>query len=195
MNQYTDGMKPTIEEVYSEYYNSILNFVFLRLNNIHEAEDLTSKIFEKANRLIESYTADRGAVSTWLYKITTTQIVDYFRTNHQDKYKAVSDFVNENGDCSFQFENPEKADQIMENQELRKRLLKSFRDLKPDYRKVATMYFIREYKYEEIAEKLKMKIGTVKGMISRSREMLKNELKDLHKVKAKQEIAMSNVQV
>lgn len=173
-------MAITIEQVYREYYKPILNFVFLRLRNMEESEDLTHEIFKKAHGLIATYNPDRGKISTWIYKITTTQIVDYYRTNHQDRYVAVSNFVNQNGDNAFQFENPERADEILENKELRDRLVKSFRGLKPEYRKIATMYFIRELKYDEIADKLDMKLGTVKGMINRCREMLKTELRDLY---------------
>ena len=172
----------TTTQIFNEYHRSILNFVFLRINNLQDAEDLTQEIFAKANRLLPTYSPKRGEVSTWLYKITTTAIIDYFRTNPQDKYKAVSDFVNENGDAAFQFEAPEKCDKILENKELSERLDKAFYNLKPEYRKVATMYFIHEQRYEEIADALDIKLGTVKGMLSRCREMLKTELKDLHKV-------------
>ena len=172
----------TTTQIFNEYHRSILNFVFLRINNLEDAEDLTQKIFIKADRLLHTYNSNEGAISTWLYKITSTAIIDYFRTNHQDKYKAVSDFVNANGDPAFQFEAPEKNDTILENKELKERLVKAFRKLKPDYRKVATYYFFREYKYEEIADEFGMKLGTVKGMISRCREMLKTELGDLHKI-------------
>jgi RNA polymerase sigma-70 factor (ECF subfamily) len=170
----------TIEQIYREFQKSILNFVYLRINNMEDAEDLTQKIFMKANRLLHTYNPETSAVSTWLYKITTTSIVDYFRTNHQDKYKAVSDFVNQDGDAAFQFESPAKADKLMEAEEIKNRLVKAFRKLKPDYRKVAIYYFFREYKYEEIAEQFDMKLGTVKAMISRCREMLKSELRDLY---------------
>jgi len=179
----------TIEFIFSEYQTQVFNYVNWKLGNQHDAEDVTQAVFIKVNRLLKTFNADLSAFPTWLRNITNSVLIDFIRTNHSEKYKAVSDFVNSEGNNNFQFANPEKADQIMENTELSERLDGAFYNLNPEYRRIATMYFVHEYKYEEIAEILKIKLGTVKGMISRSREMLKNELKDLHKVKAKLEMA------
>jgi RNA polymerase sigma-70 factor (ECF subfamily) len=174
-------MEVSTEQVYREYYGSVLNYVNMKINNIKDAEDITHDVFQKAHKLIATYSEQRGAISTWIYKIAYTGIIDYLRMNKQDKYIPVSNFVNKDGDAAFQFEAPQKTDKIVENLELNERIRLAFRELKPEYRRVATLYFVNEFKYEEIAGILKMKIGTVKGMISRSREMLKNELSDVHK--------------
>ena len=44
--------------------------------------------------------------------------------------------------------------------------------LPKDYRKLFELRFIDEYSYEEIAEKLEMKLGTVKTRIFRVRNMM-----------------------
>jgi RNA polymerase sigma factor (sigma-70 family) len=173
-------MDLTTEQVYNEYHKSILFYVSQRINDPEDARDLTQEIFIKAHRLIKTYSMKRGAISTWIHKIAYTAIIDHFRTNHQDKYIAVSNFINSNGDDAFQFEYPIAPTSILENKELDERIRVAFRELKPEYRRVATLYFVNEFRYEEIAKILDMKLGTVKGMISRSREMLKSNLEETH---------------
>jgi len=176
----------TIEEIYAKHKTNVLNYVNLKLKNLHDAEEVTEDIFLKVMRLLHTFDENKSAFPTWLRKITDCVIIDFTRTNHQDKYTAVSDFVNSDGDSSFQFACPEKPDAIMENQELRAKLLESFEKLKGDYKMVASLYFIKELRYEEIAEELEMKIGTVKAIISRSREMLKKDLNSIRQTKQKE---------
>jgi len=174
-------MAVSTEQIYREYYGSVLNYVNMKINNLQEAENITHDVFEKAHRLIETYSEQRGAVSTWIYKIAYTKVVDYFRTNKQDKYIAVSNFVNAKGDQSFQFVAPERCDEILENKELMTRIMDAMNKLKPAYRMVAEYYFFKEYKYEEIADELDLKVGTVKATISRCRAILRKELENVQK--------------
>jgi len=133
---------------------------------------------------VTQFDAEKSALPSWVRTVTNSVVLDYFKTNHQDKYKAVSDFVAQDGSEIFQFNGVAKSpDKLMENDELKERLLKAFRGLKPKYRKIATLYFIREYEYTEISEMLNVPMGTVKGMISRARVKLQKELDGLYILK------------
>ena len=178
-------------EIYIEFKPKVFNYLYLKLRNIHNAEDVTTDVFIKVNRLLPTYDIKISGLSTWIGKISYSALVDFVRKNkiYRNNYMAVSDFKNidfKNGDDKiFEFVNPEKTD-IVENQELKDRLVMAFHKLKPNYRKIATLYFISDYKYKEISELLDMKLGTVKAMISRCREMLKTELNDLYSTAKKQ---------
>jgi RNA polymerase sigma-70 factor, ECF subfamily len=175
-------------KMYADNKNDIMNYINWKINNIHDAEQLTTDVFIKAERLYNTFDAQRSNLNTWLRTITNSAIIDYYRTDHSDKYMAVSDFVNhETGEETFQFTSNKEnnADFLTENAELSAKILKAFRGLKPKYRKIAMLYFVREKEYAEIAEICNVPMGSVKGMISRCREMLQDELQGLYHVRAK----------
>ena len=86
----------------------------------------------------------------------------------------------------FNFVAPEqsKADNEVLTKELHGKIAKAFRTLKPKYRKIAILYFLRDLPYVEIAEIVNVPMGTVKGMISRARQKLQAELGNVYNMKA-----------
>jgi RNA polymerase sigma-70 factor, ECF subfamily len=172
----------TIEEIYTKHYQEVFNHVMSAIKDIHDSEEVTNNIFLKMFRLkCAQYDKKHGAaLRTWIRTITNHQILDYFRTNHQNYYQAVSDFNDDqkDGRSFLQFIAPDNvnADSIVLTDELQDKIAKAFRALKPKYRKIATLYFLREKEYSEIAELMDVPMGTVKGMISRARAKLQEEL-------------------
>jgi RNA polymerase sigma-70 factor, ECF subfamily len=71
-----------IQRLYQERYESIYRYVYSKVGNREEAEDLTSEIFLKAARgLDQEYT--RESMQQWLYLITRTSIADYWRVHYR----------------------------------------------------------------------------------------------------------------
>lgn len=180
----------TFNEIYSKTNEQVLNHALRIIKNFHDSEDVVMKVFAKIDRLNKSdatrFNPDRASLTTWVYKITNTMILDYFRTNHSNKFKNVSDFTDSDGNEFFEFEATKNsnADSNVLTKEIQEKIVKAFHDLKPNYRRIGVLYFIREHTYEEISNILDMPMGSVKGMLSRCREKLQIELKELHTVMA-----------
>lgn len=81
-----NGRLADFEELYVRYLKGIYAFVFYRVMDRSSAEDLTSQTFLKALEHIGSYDRDKGAFSTWLYRIARNTVHDHFRTkrDHRD---------------------------------------------------------------------------------------------------------------
>ncbi len=60
--------------------------------------------------------------------------------------------------------------------ELKKRINRAFNTLKPNYKRIAELFFLDGKKYHEIAEICQIPMGSVKGMINRARTLLQMEL-------------------
>ena len=180
----------TIEVIYKEYKSSVFNHVMSVVKNYHDSEEVTEDVFLKIMRLNDKpetrFNPDKSALGTWIRTVTNSVILDYFRTNHQDHYKAVGDFVDEEGKEVFTFVAPSRsnADSVVLTAELQATIVKAFHGLKEKYRRVATLYFIRGYEYAEIAEMLDIPMGSVKGMLNRSRAMLQDALKGVHTLRS-----------
>jgi RNA polymerase sigma-70 factor (ECF subfamily) len=182
--------KLNFNTIYKENYNGIFNFIRLKVKNIEDVEDLTSQVFIKVSGHINNVPEKEGdynpskKFSTWIYTIAKNCVNDYLRKSiNENKVDNVSDFVNSEGDETFQFVDDSSNNNGVENNELKAKILKAIKGLSPNYRSIAYIYFIRNMQYLEIAETYNLPIGTVKGFIFRVREMLQHELRGVYQTK------------
>lgn len=182
----------TLEQIFNETHSQVFNHVRRVVKKYHDAEDVCSDVYIKIQKLMAKdstrFDETKSSLSTWVHTVTNSVILDFFRTNHQNYYQAVSDFNDDqkDGRSFLQFIAPANvnADSLVLTDELHDKIAKAFRALKPKYRKIATLYFLREMEYSEIAEIMNVPMGTVKGMISRARQVLQTELEGTRNYKA-----------
>lgn len=157
-----------------ERYREPIYFMLLKMvNNKDDADDLTVEAFGKAFRRLDQYTP-QFAFSTWLFKIATNNCIDYIR---KKRIKAISidqGFQTDDGDTieiSVKDSVLDPAEMLQKEERIRK--MRTIVDkLKPRYRKLVEMRYFDEMAYEEIAEELKLPLGTVKAQLFRAREFL-----------------------
>ena len=67
-------------QIFKDYSAKVL--VYIRGKGIapDDAEDLRSQIFLKFYSSLENFDPSKSAPSTWLYRITQTAVIDFFRT-------------------------------------------------------------------------------------------------------------------
>ncbi len=66
-------------EIYELHVDGIYRYVFYRLFDKKDAEDVTEEVFIKAMNGIGGYQADKGSFTGWLYGIARNTVIDYFR--------------------------------------------------------------------------------------------------------------------
>jgi RNA polymerase sigma-70 factor (ECF subfamily) len=176
-----------ISEVYTQFSKQVFSYLNWKLGNLHDAEEVTNDVFIKIMRLQDNpetaFNDELSAFPTWMFNITKSVLIDFTRTNHQDRFTAVSDFNDREGTPFFQFKGTDNAQKQMERNEVKARIDQAIANLKPAYRQIAELRFEKEMKYEEIAVELNLPEGTVKGMVNRCKKMLTKELADLYKVR------------
>jgi len=69
----------TLASLYDEYYDKIARYVFVRLGDRAEAEDLAGEVFLKALESLDSYKERGIPMRAWLFKIAHNLVVDYLR--------------------------------------------------------------------------------------------------------------------
>ena len=73
-------MNEIFEQVYIVHFQKIYNYVFVRLLNHHDTEDVVSEVFLKAFINLTRFEERNGAaVSTWLFSIALNAVNDHFR--------------------------------------------------------------------------------------------------------------------
>lgn len=73
-----------LEKVYDEHFDAVYNFIYYRVRNMHEAEDITADIFHKVVKYADSYSKKEGAtVRSWVFAIARNTLTDHFRTKKE----------------------------------------------------------------------------------------------------------------
>jgi len=172
------GNENAYKRLLQKYHDPIYNFIFRMVHDRQQVEDLTQEAFIKAFASLKNFN-EEYAFSTWLYKIATNNCIDYIRKRKLPTFsinKPIqsrdSDYTYEIPDVTFQ---PDR--QIIAGQRT-KLLQKAISRLPEKYKRVIHLRHTEERSYEEIAEMLKLPIGTVKAHIFRAREMLYKYLRE-----------------
>lgn len=145
-------------------YATLLKFT----GNSDDVEDLMQEAFMKAYLKIGLYNPkyDFGA---WIYTIARNTYIDFSRTQKSSALNSQSLPLESSNSTQPSVLTPE--DYII-NAQQRAQIERYIAMLPEDYRQLFELRFIDEYSYEEIAEKLEMKLGTVKTRIFRVRNMM-----------------------
>lgn len=147
-------------------YATLLKFT----GNSDDVDDLMQEAFMKAYLKIGLYDAkyDFGA---WIYTIARNTFVDFSR---QRKSNALNpnNLSLESGNTTQVTAMVPTPEESIINAQQRAQIERYIAMLPEDYRQLFELRFIDEYSYEEIAEKLDMKLGTVKTRIFRVRNMM-----------------------
>ncbi|MDP2338662.1 MAG: sigma-70 family RNA polymerase sigma factor [Bacteroidota bacterium] len=166
------GNEKAFAKLMSRYKDAIYFMLLKMVNNKNDAEDLTLEAFGKAFKNLHQYSPN-FAFSTWLFKIATNNCIDFLR-KRRGVYVSIEN-GHENGDndppVRLRSQEPDPEERLIR---IQKAFLmrKIVHQLKPRYRILVELRYFREYSYEEIAQELKLPLGTVKAQLFRAREML-----------------------
>lgn len=159
-----DGSHEAFGVLVDAYKKALYRHCFAIVRDPYIAEDLVQETFVTAYYKLPSYDS-RYAFATWVFKIGTNKCLDWLRRN--DKVRLV-------GDDALQYVASGSASPLLEAQysELRA----AVRELKPEYQAVISLYYWQGQTYTDIAVIMDVPEGTVKGWLSRAKDVLRKEL-------------------
>src|SRR6478672_6949974 len=76
--QHVQDRTRAVQQVYEAHIDSIYKFIYFKLGNREDAEDITSQVFIKAAHSLD-VTQDERTQLAWLYQVARTTITDYWR--------------------------------------------------------------------------------------------------------------------
>jgi len=153
-------MQDTITQLYEKFRKPLLYYILKNVANKSVAEDLLHEVFIKAFQKFDSLD-DKEKIQSWLYKITSNTIIDYFRKKELGNVEDVDVFSNE----------VVKQSVISELD----CCLKAFMDKLPTNQKeVLTAVYFEELSLVEYAKEENLNLSTVKSHAKRAKEKLKN---------------------
>lgn len=111
------GDKSAAEEIINFYYESIYINVFKQIADREIAKDLTQEIFISVLKSIGNYEEKKSSFKTWIYKIASNKVVDYYRSKYYKYTTIVEEIENYDFMSSYNMENEfqvkEDAEEVM----------------------------------------------------------------------------------
>jgi RNA polymerase sigma-70 factor, ECF subfamily len=164
--------------LYDEYYEPIFSYIFRRLGNYELTRDIASDTFMKAYLKIHAFEWKGVSIAYWFFRIATNEINLYFRSN---KYTSqfLQNAIDKNA-FDFVHAPAEEEREIIENELKRHEefidVQTALKCLKICYQEVIALKYFEQKSIKEIAIILNKKEGTIKSLLSRGIEKLKNLL-------------------
>jgi RNA polymerase sigma factor (sigma-70 family) len=165
----TTWQAPSWEEVVTQHSARVYRLAYRLTGNQHDAEDLTQEVFVRVFRSLSSYTP--GTFEGWLHRITTNLFLDQARRKSKIRFDALA----EDAEAKMPGRAP-SPDTQMNDRLLDDDVEAALADLPPDFRAAVVLCDIEGLSYEEIADVLDLKLGTVRSRIHRGRSMLRKSL-------------------
>ncbi|MBR6655318.1 MAG: sigma-70 family RNA polymerase sigma factor [Alistipes sp.] len=180
----TEGDSTAFDTLFARHSDSIYAMLLKYTGNSNDVNDLMQEAFMKAFLKIGLYDPkyDFGA---WIYTIARNTFVDFSRSRKSNALNPQN--LSPEIDNTAQSSSPTPEDYII-NAQQRAQIERYISMLPQDYRQLFELRFLDEYSYEEISEKLDMKLGTVKTRIFRVRNMMCRLITDGEKQFEKQGI-------
>lgn len=166
-----EGDSKAFEPLFMRHKDTIYAMLVKRATNADDVDDLLQEAFMKAFVNINRYNPDYD-FGAWICTIAKNTFVDFNRSRRSKALNPDNNLPLE-GRCTnnAQAASPSPEESII-NAQQRAQIERYIATLPEDYRELFVLRFIEEYTYEEIAETLQMKLGTVKTRIFRVRAMM-----------------------
>jgi len=164
-----DAFAMLVDRYQDRIYSAVHNYV----SNPDDAIDIAQEAFVKAYSKLRSFDSS-SAFYTWLYRIAINTAIDYLRK----RKSRPTDSLDDDRFTEIGFEPPSKdpsadPEKVVTRHEQTTALKNAIGLLSEKLKTVVVLHDIEGLSQEEVAEILKVPVGTVKSRVSRARTELK----------------------
>jgi RNA polymerase sigma-70 factor (ECF subfamily) len=145
----------TLQQLYEEHLATIYRFVYSKVGNREEAEDLTAQVFLKAVHQLDQARAAES-LQSWLYRTARTTVADHWRHFYRLRTHSLDDLL-EGG-----WEGPAEDSGQVASERPEMRVQGLLQQLPERYRQVLTYRFLLNCSIRETAARMHMSEGNVK---------------------------------
>lgn len=169
VNRWLKGEKEAFGELYDYYIDNLYRFIFYKVKDDQDVEDLVEIAFIKVFENKNSFNPKKSSFGTWLYNIARNTVIDFYRTKKDTD--EIPESMSETGGQELK----DKVDGGINSALLKEALSK----VSEKHRELVIFRFIEELSYAEVASILKKKEGTIRVMQYRALNELQDVLKEM----------------
>lgn len=168
-----------------KYQHKIYNLCYRILGDRDEAQDMAQEVFLSVHKSLKDFRGD-SLFSTWVFRVAVNHCKNrikylgrrqYYHSVSLDQPRVGAD--PDEGELHHEVEDEgPNAESQLSSEEIQKLVQDAISSLDPDHRIVILLRDIQDLSYEEIADVVGIKVGTIKSRIHRARIELKKKLEN-----------------
>jgi RNA polymerase sigma-70 factor (ECF subfamily) len=163
-------------ELFKLYYKPIFGYILRRTGSFDDTADIAADTFLKAFHNIRNFIYTGISIKIWLYRIATNEVNLYFR--YKQKHTSIFERIITEDQNIFKnyFEDDKKElEYEMLKHEQFLSVLNELKKLPVKYQEVIALRYFESKENKEIAEILNINVGTLKSLLSRGLEKLRQK--------------------
>lgn len=171
---FQQGDMAAFDVIVGRYKEQLLNYVFQFVGERSDAEDIVQDTFVKVFKSKQAY-KQIAKFSTWIYTVAGNFAKSELRKRKRQRQQSISSLTT--GEKEFEVVETRLNSDDMTDSSVKKDLIRqAIKELSPRYREVIKLREIEHLSYEEIAQRTKLSLGTVKSRVNRARAQLQRKL-------------------
>ena len=151
----TKSVEAVIAGLFEEYYDKVVRYIYIRISDQPEAEDLAGEVFLKALKSMGSYRGSAEQLRFWIFKIARNIVIDHYRKMSKRKTVNLDDVEITDGS---------NVEEIAEQRLQIRDLTKAMNQLTQAQREVIGLRFFAGLSSAETAQILGKSSGAVREM-------------------------------
>lgn len=164
------GDSDAASKLIANYYLDIYMYVIKQTKNEELSKDLTQDICIAILRSIESFDVKKASFKTWIYKISSNKIIDYYRSKYY-KYTTIVDTIEEYNITDIY--NLESEVQLKAEA---KEVIDIINTLSSNIQQIIRLKIFGEMTFKEIAKVLELSESTIKTRYYGTIKIIQREL-------------------
>ena len=163
-------------EIFKLYYKHIFGYILRRTGNFDDTADITADTFFKAFTNIKNFSYKGISIKVWLYRIATNEVNQFYR--HKKKHNSLFDILEINNKELFRnylHQDKEELEEELQKHNQFLKVLKVLKTLPCKYQEVISLRYFEGKDTKEIEEILSINEGTLKSLLSRGLEKLREK--------------------
>jgi RNA polymerase sigma factor (sigma-70 family) len=149
-----------LERIFTLFLDPVHRFIYTRVGNREDAEDLTSQIFLKASTQLDSSRTE-ASVASWLFTVARTVLADHWRRY----YRAPVPLELNDNLAAHPTETETGSASTAGSERVVQAVLQA---LPPRYQRVLELRFLEGYSIDEAAEEMNVTPGNLKVLQHRA---------------------------
>ena len=183
LKAFRSGDDAAFDGLIEMYSAKLYKVAYALLGSRQDAEEVVQDAFLRAYRALHSFRGE-SSLETWLHRITLNLARNKYQWNHRrgsgmNVSLTVGDDAGGESGADNEQDVPDRRmepDVVLEQDEIGTNIMKALNSLPDNLRETMLLRHVNDMPYEQIAQKLDCKVGTVKSRLSRGREMLRDYL-------------------
>jgi RNA polymerase sigma-70 factor (ECF subfamily) len=171
VRQCLEGRPGAWETLVNMYAKKVFNMAYQFCGSRQEAEDMTQDVFLKLYGSLAKFDFKRN-FTAWLLTLTKNYLIDEYRRTKWEKTRR--DDFNDQLLSQSSLRSPEEN---LDRKEIREVVWQGLKHLSSDMRMAVVLRDLQGHSYEEMAQILRLPLGTVKSRVNRARLQLAEVLR------------------